>query len=67
MNIEKDDLLALVQQGYTHIPLVMETLADLDTPVSTYLKLANAPYTYLFESVIVVMSGVATRLSVTRG
>ncbi|MBT5558789.1 MAG: anthranilate synthase component I [Proteobacteria bacterium] len=52
MNIEKDDLLALVQQGYTHIPLVMETLADLDTPVSTYLKLADAPYTYLFESVV---------------
>ncbi|MBT5559130.1 MAG: DUF1013 domain-containing protein [Proteobacteria bacterium] len=30
----------------------METLADLDTPVSTYLKLADAPYTYLFESVV---------------
>jgi anthranilate synthase component I len=52
MNIEKDDLLALAQQGYTHMPLVMETLADLDTPVSTYLKLADAPYTYLFESVV---------------
>lgn len=52
MNIKKDDLLALTQQGYTHIPLVMETLADLDTPVSTYLKLADAPYTYLFESVV---------------
>jgi len=33
------------------IPLVREVLADLDTPLSTYLKLANAPYTYLFESV----------------
>ena len=52
MNLEKNDLLALAQQGYTHIPLVMETLADLDTPVSTYLKLADAPYTYLFESVV---------------
>ena len=41
----------LKQQGYTHIPVVRETLADLDTPVSTYLKLANTPYTYLFESV----------------
>lgn len=38
-------------KGITHIPVVMETLADLDTPVSTYLKLANQPYTYLFESV----------------
>ncbi len=33
------------------IPLVREVLADLDTPLSTYLKLANAPYSYLFESV----------------
>ena len=28
-----------------------EVLADLDTPLSTYLKLADAPYSYLFESV----------------
>ena len=41
----------LKQQGYTHVPVVRETLADLDTPVSTYLKLAAQPYTYLFESV----------------
>lgn len=33
------------------IPLVREVLADLDTPLSTYLKLANGPYSYLFESV----------------
>jgi len=39
------------EQGCTHIPIVRETLADLDTPVSTYLKLANQPYSYLFESV----------------
>jgi len=38
-------------QGYDRIPLVREVLADLDTPLSTYLKLANAPYSYLFESV----------------
>jgi len=41
----------LKEQGYTHVPIVRETLADLDTPVSTYLKLASQPYTYLFESV----------------
>ncbi len=41
----------LQQQNYHRIPLVKEVLADLDTPLSTYLKLANAPYTYLFESV----------------
>jgi anthranilate synthase component 1 len=28
-----------------------EVLADLDTPVSTYLKLATGPFSYLFESV----------------
>ncbi len=33
------------------IPLVREVLADLDTPLSTYLKLADSPYSYLFESV----------------
>ena len=38
-------------QGYNRIPLVREIFADLDTPLSTYLKLANAPYSYLFESV----------------
>ncbi|MFV9616686.1 MAG: anthranilate synthase component I [Gammaproteobacteria bacterium] len=39
------------KQGFNRVPLVREVLADLDTPLSTYLKLANAPYTYLFESV----------------
>lgn len=49
---EFNDFVApLRAQGYTHIPVVRETLADLDTPVSTYLKLANQPYSYLFESV----------------
>ncbi len=33
------------------VAMVREVLADLDTPLSTYLKLANAPYSYLFESV----------------
>lgn len=39
------------QQGYNRIPVCREILADLDTPLSAYLKLADAPYTYLFESV----------------
>ncbi len=38
-------------EKYNRVPLVREILADLDTPLSTYLKLANAPYSYLFESV----------------
>ena len=38
-------------EGYNRIPLAREVLADLDTPVSTYLKLARGPYSYLLESV----------------
>ena len=41
----------LKKQGFNRVPLVREVLADLDTPLSTYLKLADAPYSYLFESV----------------
>lgn len=41
----------LAEQGYNRIPLVREVLADLDTPLSTYLKLADQPYSYLLESV----------------
>ncbi len=37
-------------QGYNRIPVIVETLADLDTPLSTYLKLARGPYSYLLES-----------------
>ncbi|MDD2777164.1 MAG: anthranilate synthase component I [Gallionella sp.] len=42
---------ALAAQGYNRIPLVCETFADLDTPLSLYLKLANRPFSYLLESV----------------
>jgi anthranilate synthase component 1 len=42
---------ALAARGYNRIPVVCEVLADLDTPLSVYLKLANGPYSYLFESV----------------
>ncbi|MGB5607365.1 MAG: anthranilate synthase component I [Gammaproteobacteria bacterium] len=41
----------LAGQGYNRIPLTRQVLADLDTPLSTYLKLADGPYSYLFESV----------------
>jgi len=40
-----------ISSQYNRIPLVREVFADLDTPLSTYLKLADEPYTYLFESV----------------
>ncbi len=42
---------ALAAAGHTRIPVVREVLSDLDTPLSVYLKLADGPYTYLFESV----------------
>jgi len=42
---------ALAAQGYNRIPVSLETFADLDTPLSIYMKLANGPYTYLLESV----------------
>src|SRR5438045_9797657 len=43
---------ALSRAGHNRIPLHLETFADLDTPLSIYLKLANRPGSYLLESVI---------------
>ena len=48
----ESEFLALGRAGYNRIPLELETLADLDTPLSIYLKLANRPGSYLLESVI---------------
>jgi len=48
----ENEFLALGRAGYNRIPLQLETLADLDTPLSIYLKLANRPGSYLLESVI---------------
>lgn len=42
---------ALAAQGYNRIPVARQVLADIDTPLSTFLKLAAQPYTYLLESV----------------
>ncbi|VXB53487.1 Anthranilate synthase component 1 [Pseudomonas sp. 8AS] len=47
----RDEFLRLAADGYNRIPLAFETLADFDTPLSIYLKLADAPNTYLLESV----------------
>ncbi len=41
----------LAAQGHTRIPVVREVFSDLDTPLSVYLKLADGPHTFLFESV----------------
>ena len=46
-----EDFKRYAAEGYNRIPLVREVLADLDTPLSAYMKLASGPYSYLFESV----------------
>ncbi len=43
---------AHLAQSYNRVPVTLETLADLDTPLSIYVKLANTKYSYLLESVI---------------
>ena len=41
----------LKAEGHNRIPVYRSILADLDTPLSVYLKLADGPDAYLFESV----------------
>jgi len=50
--ITEAEFRALAAQGYNRIPLVLESFADLDTPLSLYLKLAHQRYTFLLESVV---------------
>ena len=49
--LNQDQFNLYADRGYNRIPLVREVLADLETPLSTYLKLASRPYSYLLESV----------------
>jgi anthranilate synthase component I len=51
MTLTSERFAALAAEGYNRIPVVRELLADLETPLSCYLKLANRPYSYLLESV----------------
>jgi len=41
----------LCSEGYNRIPVFRSVLADLDTPLSVYLKLAEGQDSYLLESV----------------
>ena len=47
---------SLSAQGYNRIPLMAEAFADLETPLSLYLKLAhtsgNGQHSFLLESVV---------------
>jgi anthranilate synthase component 1 len=49
--ISQQEFDAYAAQGYNRIPVAREVPSDLDTPLSVYLKLADGPYAYLFESV----------------
>ncbi len=62
--ISEPEFQALAAQGYNRIPLTAQAFADLETPLSLYLKLAHAPgavasgdpgsgaYSFLLESVV---------------
>jgi anthranilate synthase component 1 len=49
--VDRDTFEKLKSEGYNRIPVYRSVLADLDTPLSVYLKLAAAPNSYLLESV----------------
>ncbi|MEW6163504.1 MAG: anthranilate synthase component I [Pseudomonadota bacterium] len=49
--MKESDFDRLAHEGYNRIPVTLETFADLDTPLSIYLKLAEGPHSYLLESV----------------
>ncbi|MBI5860624.1 MAG: anthranilate synthase component I [Rhodocyclales bacterium] len=51
-HITESEFNRLAAAGYNRIPLTLETFADLDTPLSLYLKLANRPNSFLLESVV---------------
>ena len=40
----------LAAEGYNRIPVVRQVLADLETPLGVYLKLAQGSYSYFLES-----------------
>ncbi len=53
--MQRKEFNALAKQGFNRIPLVKEVLADLETPLSLYVKLSQAfgeKNTYLLESVL---------------
>ncbi len=45
-----EQFLQLGKDGYNHVPVVRQMFADLDTPLSCYVKVATGPYSYLLES-----------------
>ena len=53
--MQREEFNALAKQGFNRIPLIKEVLADLETPLSLYIKLSETfgkKNTYLLESVL---------------
>src|ERR1700710_441920 len=54
--IDHTEFQRLAAEGYNRIPLIAEAFADLETPLSLYLKLAHAKgggkLSFLLESVV---------------
>jgi len=53
--MQREEFYALAKQGFNRVPLIKEVLADLETPLSLYIKLSQAfgtKNTYLLESVL---------------
>ncbi len=49
--ISQEEFEQLKAQGFKRIPVAATFLADMETPLTAYLKLAQGAYSYLFESV----------------
>ncbi|MEI7531812.1 MAG: anthranilate synthase component I [Betaproteobacteria bacterium] len=53
--MKRDEFHSFAAQGFNRIPMVLESLADLETPLSLYMKLIQAcgsKHTFLLESVV---------------
>jgi anthranilate synthase component 1 len=53
--MQREEFNALAKQGFNRIPIIKEVLADLETPLSLYVKLSQTfgtKNTYLLESVL---------------
>ncbi|MEK9747968.1 MAG: anthranilate synthase component I [Pseudomonadales bacterium] len=47
---QKQRLEKLAAEGVRHLPIIREVVADFETPLSCYAKVASGPYSYLLES-----------------
>ncbi len=45
-----EEIRKLAAEGFNRVPVTVDVIADLDTALSIYLKLARGPFSYLLES-----------------